>query len=104
MQSDQHQSPGLVSGRSVVVWRCSVLDVKQIQELIQVSKRGESGAGYVFWQRVGRCVGGVIGAAGDDGLIRVAVEVGGRFRAAFFFQSLGLLAFMGDGGQQPVPV
>src|SRR5690554_2405676 len=34
----------------------------------------QGGAGFVFWQRVGRCVGRMISTAGDDGLIRVAVQ------------------------------
>src|SRR5690554_875784 len=36
----------------------------------------QGGAGFVFRQRVRRCVGSVIGSAGDDGLVRVAVEEG----------------------------
>src|SRR5690554_1836212 len=34
----------------------------------------QGGPGFVFRQRVGRCVGGVIGSSGDDGLVWVAVE------------------------------
>src|SRR5690554_4824511 len=34
----------------------------------------QGGPGFVFRQRVRRCVGGVIGSSGDDGLVRVAVE------------------------------
>src|SRR5690554_1144016 len=36
----------------------------------------QSGSCFVFRQRVGRCVGGVVGSAGDDGLVRVAVQEG----------------------------
>src|SRR5690554_2972172 len=34
----------------------------------------QGGPGFVFRQRVRRCVGGVIGSSGDDGLVWVAVE------------------------------
>src|SRR5690606_39059947 len=34
----------------------------------------QGGPGFVFRQRVRRCVGGVVGSSGDDGLVRVAVE------------------------------
>src|SRR5690554_4591282 len=34
----------------------------------------QGGPGFVFRQRVRRCVGGVVGSSGDDGLVWVAVE------------------------------
>ena len=34
----------------------------------------QGGSCFVLRQRIGRCVGGVISAAGDDGLVRVAVQ------------------------------
>ena len=34
----------------------------------------QGGPGFVFRQRVRRCVGGVVGSSGDDGLVRVAVQ------------------------------
>src|SRR5690554_6789530 len=34
----------------------------------------QGGAGFVFRQRVRRCVGDVVGSSGDDGLVRVAVQ------------------------------
>src|SRR5680860_577148 len=36
----------------------------------------QSGAGFVFRQRVRRCVGSVVGSAGSERLIRVAVQEG----------------------------
>src|SRR5690606_24892571 len=36
----------------------------------------QGGSCFMFRQRVRRCVGGVVGAAGDDGLVRVTVQEG----------------------------
>src|SRR5690554_1914179 len=36
----------------------------------------QGGPGFVFRQRVRRCVGGVVGSSGNDRLVRVAVQEG----------------------------
>src|SRR5690554_7384790 len=36
----------------------------------------QGGSCFVFWQRVRRCIGGVVGSSGNDRLVRVAVQEG----------------------------
>src|SRR5690554_4497981 len=42
----------------------------------------QGGSCFVFRQRVGRCVGGVVSPSGDDGLVRVAVQEGNYYFVA----------------------